>query len=336
MAFLGLNMKSLVAGAAKRGSERLKALETETKDLIKTKAEKLRAEMEATRKQRTSDLKNYQSKARQLRKSGLSNSQIETVLSGGVDEGYADFTKAMQNAANAHLFKNKTIDGFNEKVAAQSLFNVTRKEGATSIGDIDKQAQAYSFERNPYTGQTYEEAANDISKTLGKGILGNSPTSYIVNELNARKGRDDLKRDDEDVDYSDFGDTGIGFSSFQPTAQALVEFNKIMAQTKGIEATAAGTIAGTELTKAQTKQFKELAPLKQQQLEQNILLQQNQNSQLKIANDLAKEQLNVFKETKADRVKKFQLEVDNFSNEIDLNKDKNNDISSKINENRAK
>ena len=51
MAFLGLNMKSLVAGAAKRGSERLKALETETKDLIKTKAEKLRAEMEATRKQ---------------------------------------------------------------------------------------------------------------------------------------------------------------------------------------------------------------------------------------------------------------------------------------------
>ena len=56
---MGFSLSGVLAGAAKRGSERLKALEDDTKKLITTEAGRIGAEMEASRKQRTKDKLDY-------------------------------------------------------------------------------------------------------------------------------------------------------------------------------------------------------------------------------------------------------------------------------------
>ena len=78
-------LKSVIAGAAKRGSERLKTLEEDTKKLITTEAARVGKEMEDVRKQRIKDVTSYNQAGRKLRGYGLNNAQVEAVLAGGMD-----------------------------------------------------------------------------------------------------------------------------------------------------------------------------------------------------------------------------------------------------------
>ena len=126
-----------VAGGAKRMSERLNTLETDTKDLVKTSAGRIATEMANNRKERIKNRTDYREAANKLKSLGLGNAQIETVLQGGLGEADA-FLQTVQVGATKAALENKQ---FNQENYIQNLFSVKEfGEGRT----IDEQAEAFA------------------------------------------------------------------------------------------------------------------------------------------------------------------------------------------------
>ena len=83
---MGFRLMSFAAGAAKRGSERLKALEEDTKKLITTEAARVAEDARNINKARIKSVTDYNSAARKLKsRYQLNDGQVEAILSGGLD-----------------------------------------------------------------------------------------------------------------------------------------------------------------------------------------------------------------------------------------------------------
>jgi len=135
-----MGLKSYLAGAAKRGSERLKTLEDDAKTLITTEAGRIANEIAEKRKQRIKDKLDYSKKARELKSMyNLSDGQVETVLAGGL-ENAAAFTSAIK-AGEARAYAADKTKPFDANQYAQSLFTTTQQMEGRGIG---QQAEAFA------------------------------------------------------------------------------------------------------------------------------------------------------------------------------------------------
>ena len=178
---MGFSLSGVLAGAAKRGSERLKALEDDTKKLITTEAGRIGAEMEASRKQRTKDKLDYGKAARKLRSQyNLNDAQIEAVLTGGL-EGAEQLDKTMQNAALRAQLNNKVFD--RNATLASVLPTITPDVAGRSIAE---QQEAFAAMRTPFES-TFETGVTNIGNTVAAMTRsGKSPDEYIRSQLQAQ------------------------------------------------------------------------------------------------------------------------------------------------------
>ena len=113
---MGFRLQSALAGAAKSLSSRLKALEEETNELVKTEAGRVAQELKENRKARTAAKLDYGKAARKLQNYGLSDGQIEAVLAGGV-EGATQFEQSLQSKEMSAALEGKQ---FNQEVETVS------------------------------------------------------------------------------------------------------------------------------------------------------------------------------------------------------------------------
>tara|TARA_A100001515_G_scaffold59829_1_gene47248 strand:- start:663 stop:2603 length:1941 start_codon:yes stop_codon:yes gene_type:complete len=167
-----------VAGGAKRMSERLNTLETDTKDLVKTSAGRIATEMANNRKERIKNRTDYREAANKLKSLGLGNAQIETVLQGGLGEADA-FLQTVQVGATKAALENKQ---FNQENYIQNLFSVKEfGEGRT----IDEQAEAFAQQVSPISVDSITDTAKKMSAGT-KSLLGQVPQNYFENQLGAQ------------------------------------------------------------------------------------------------------------------------------------------------------
>ena len=178
---MGFSLSGVLAGAAKRGSERLKTLEDDTKKLITTEAGRIGAEMEASRKQRTKDKLDYGKAARKLRSQyNLNDAQIEAVLTGGL-EGAEQLDKTMQNAALRAQLNNKVFD--RNATLASVLPTITPNVESRSIAE---QQEAFAAMRTPFES-TFETGVTNIGNTVAAMTRsGKAPEEYIRSQLQAQ------------------------------------------------------------------------------------------------------------------------------------------------------
>lgn len=246
---MGFSLSGVLAGAAKRGSERLKTLEEDTKKLITTEAARLGKEMEDSRKQRTKDKLDYGKAARKLRSQyGLNDSQIEAVLAGGLD-GVEALNQSMQNAALRAELGGTTFD--RDATLATLLPEVTAGVAGRSI---EEQATAFAAMGSPFES-TFDTGVANIGNTVAAMTRsGKSPTQWIQSQLKAQTqalGGQAPKA----FEGQAFGTaTGYGFRPDVTSVEAILAAEKQKAEI-------ASTEAGTAATEMSTERMATLLPL---------------------------------------------------------------------------
>ena len=77
---MAFRLQSFAAGAAKRGSERLKEMETDMKERVKTSATTIATQMQDTVKKRTESATGYKRAAKNLKsRYRLSDAQVQVL-----------------------------------------------------------------------------------------------------------------------------------------------------------------------------------------------------------------------------------------------------------------
>ena len=173
-------LKSVIAGAAKRGSERLKTLEEDTKKLITTEAARVGKEMEDVRKQRIKDVTSYNQAGRKLRGYGLNNAQVEAVLAGGID-GFEELKSSLTNAELRATMKGVEFD--RDEALANLLPEITAGVEGRSL---EEQAQAFAAAQSPFESSFDEGVARIGSAVAGFTRGDKAPTNYIRTQLDAQ------------------------------------------------------------------------------------------------------------------------------------------------------
>ena len=154
-----------LGGAAKAASARLKDIETDLKERIKTQSATTAKEMSAITRTRTENATKYKQAARNLQdRYGLNNLQVEAVLAGGLDNA-DNFVNTVRQSAIAAERKGITFD---PKAAAANLITLT--EGAEGI-DIEAQSQAFAQSMSPSNLANIGESARTIAAGT-KSFLG--------------------------------------------------------------------------------------------------------------------------------------------------------------------
>jgi len=179
---MGFRLMSFAAGAAKRGSERLKALEEDTKKLITTEAARVAEDARNINKARIKSVTDYNSAARKLKsRYDLNDGQIEAVLAGGLD-GVETLDSTMQSLAIKAQLDGKQFDRTN--ALASVLPTISPDVSARSQ---DEAAAAFAASMNPYTNQGIDVAAGRIGASVGAMTRGGkAPTDYIRSQLTAQ------------------------------------------------------------------------------------------------------------------------------------------------------
>lgn len=243
---MAFRLQSFLAGAAKEATKNIRALDEEYRESLKNTAADLAKEAKNIRKARMTATLEYGGKARKLQRDfGLSDGQIQTILSSGTDS-YDSFVKSVQSGQA--MSKDPTT--FDAKTFAQTLFE---GEAATDgILSLDQQAQAYASRMTPSTIDL-QTAASGISAGTQTMLTGVSPEAV---EARLRGSVSDLG------DYSGpaMGETGLsvtglgGMSASDIIAfrQAQANLEQTSEQTKGIKATTEVTGLRGNLLKAQT------------------------------------------------------------------------------------
>lgn len=228
---MAFRLQSFLAGAAKEATKNIRALDEEYRESLKNTAADLAKEAKNIRKARMTATLEYGGKARKLQRDfGLSDGQIQTILSSGTDS-YDSFVKSVQSGQA--MSKDPTT--FDAKTFAQTLFE---GEAATDgILSLDQQAQAYASRMTPSTIDL-QTAASGISAGTQTMLTGVSPEAV---EARLRGSVSDLG------DYSGpaMGETGLsvtglgGMSASDIIAfrQAQANLEQTSEQTKGIKAT---------------------------------------------------------------------------------------------------
>lgn len=334
---MGFRLSGILAGAAKRGSERLKTLEEDTKKLITTEASRVGAEMEAARKQRTKDTLDYNRAGRKLKSQyNLTDGQIEAVLAGGL-EGVQQLDQTMQNAALRAELGGKVFD--RDSTLATVLPQINEAIAGRSLED---QAAAFAAANSPYIS-SFDTGVSRIGDTVAAMTRsGKSPDEYIRSQLAAQT-RAFGGEAPEQYTGDAFGTgTGYGFRPDVATVEGILAAQKTQAEIAGTEAGTAATVMSTErmatllpieveerqakisqigadvgLTQAQTTRINELLPSE---------VQINEGKVQQIAKDMQKtdaiiaqmaqenEQIAANTELLRGRVGKLAIETDILSN----------------------
>ena len=179
---MGFRLMSFAAGAAKRGSERLKALEEDTKKLITTEAARVAEDARNINKARIKSVTDYNSAARKLKsRYDLNDGQVEAVLAGGLD-GVEKLDSTMQSLAIKAQLDGKEFNRAN--ALATVLPTISPDVAARSQ---DEAAAAFAAAMNPYTNEGLDVAAGRIGASVGAMTRGGkAPMDYITSQLQAR------------------------------------------------------------------------------------------------------------------------------------------------------
>jgi hypothetical protein len=179
---MGFRLMSFAAGAAKRGSERLKALEEDTKKLITTEAARVAEDARNINKARIKSVTEYNSAARKLKsRYDLNDGQVEAVLAGGLD-GVEKLDSTMQSLAIKAQLEGKEFNRAN--ALAGVLPTISPDVAARSQ---DEAAAAFAAAMNPYTNEGLDVAAGRIGASVGAMTRGGkAPMDYITSQLQAR------------------------------------------------------------------------------------------------------------------------------------------------------
>ncbi len=202
-----------LAGAAKRGSLRLKDLEERAERITDTYVTRYINKRDEYDKNFLTDETAYNEAAQKLKQQGLDKRQIESILMGGID-GADSFIKALQNDMNLHRMQfeeSKNIGstvttptgltigamqqdygGYTDEARNKFLEGMFIKTGdynpakADQYGkDISVQAKLYAQRKNPFDLNRdpdlafQAEAANTLS-AIGIGI----PEEYLKSSFN--------------------------------------------------------------------------------------------------------------------------------------------------------
>ena len=255
---MGFRLMSFAAGAAKRGSERLKALEEDTKKLITTEAARVAEDARNINKARIKSVTDYNSAARKLKsRYDLNDGQVEAILSGGLD-GVQSFESSLESLAIKAQTEKKQ---FNRANAIATLLPTISPDVAAR--SQDEAAAAFAASMNPYTNQGLDVAAGRIGASVGAMTRGGkAPTDYIRSQLTAQT-QALGGATPEAFTGPAFGTTAYGFRPETVTAATMISAQKAAAEARGAEvATATAQFnldevlpADVEQRKAQTEQI---------------------------------------------------------------------------------
>ena len=179
---MAFRLQSFAAGAAKRGSERLKSLEEDTKKLITTEAARVAEQARDLNKARVKSTTEYNSAARKLKsRYQLSDGQVEAVLAGGLD-GVQQLETTLQSMALQAQLDGKQFN--REAAIAATLPKISPDVAARTQTE---QAQAFAAAMNPYTSEGLDASAAQIGASVsGMTRGGRAPTQYIRDQLQAQ------------------------------------------------------------------------------------------------------------------------------------------------------
>lgn len=255
---MAFRLMSAVAGAAKRGSERLKALEDDTKKLITTEASRVAEDARNISKARTKSVLEYNQAARTLKsRYKLNDGQVEAVLAGGLD-GVDAFKESLESKELEAGFAGKQ---FNRADAIAAI--VPEISPDVAARSQDAQAAAFAASMNPYTNEGIDVAAGTIGASVGAMTRGGrAPTEYIRSQLEAQA-RAMGGKTPEAFTGPAFGTTPFGFRPTDVTVatrlaaqKAAADIAKIETDVKTAEYNLENTLpADVEQRKAQTEQI---------------------------------------------------------------------------------
>lgn len=251
---MAFRLQSAIAGAAKKATENLSALDEEYRDSIRNTAANLAKEAAAVRKERMNAVTNYNRRARKLKTNyDLTDGQIQTLLAGGLEE-YDNFEAAISAGEATARLKDPNAK-FDSKAFAQGLFTMPTGGPTGDILSIAQQAEAYASQQAPST--------LDV-QTLASGIAAGTETPLTgISTAAVTKRLQDAAGTTMPADYAGpaLGDTGISISrlaAMKPEdlialQQASATLEKTTAEAAGIAATTQLTGAKGQLVKAQTE-----------------------------------------------------------------------------------
>ena len=225
---MAFRFQSFAAGAATRASERMKEMEADMKERVKTSAVTIASQMEDTRKKRVEAATGYKSTARNLQsRYGLNDKQIEVLLAGGLENAKAFEETIKQGEAKAYY------EGvaFDREAFIADRFQL---QGDTEALDLEAQAQAFAAATAPrISGGAMEQQAEQISQST-RSLLGQvSPEvaqAMLQAEITARGGK-------PITDYSGRELGGIGSVKLADmTVQEMLGIQKAQADIAGTEA----------------------------------------------------------------------------------------------------
>jgi acylphosphatase len=224
---MGFRLMSFAAGAAKRGSERLKALEEDTKKLITTEAARVAEDARNINKARIKSVTEYNSAARKLKgRYQLNDGQVEAVLTGGL-EGVQLFEQSLKSKALESSLAGKE---FNRADAIASI--VPQISPQVSARSQDEAAAAFAAAMNPYTNEGMDVAAGRIGASVGAMTRGGrAPTEYIRSQLAAQTqalGGATPKA----FTGAEIGSSGYGFRPADVTVDTMIAATKAQAEAR--------------------------------------------------------------------------------------------------------
>ena len=255
---MAFRFQSALAGAATTLSGKLKTLETETKDLIKTEAARVADQMEEQRKQRIKQTLDYNTQARFLKHNySLNDSQVEAILSGGLENAKV-FQQSMKDLATQSAIAGTQ---FNREEAVANL--LPTMDGDFSQRSIEEQAEAFAFATTPQISADIKSSVQTIGAGISGMAKGPAPTDYIQSQLEAQLGARAGQQPDAFTGRAIGVDTGYQFKPVDVDVQTIAELEAVRAGTAMKEAQAG-------LITAQTATEEDMLPLKKEELEAHI------------------------------------------------------------------
>ena len=231
---MGFRLSSAIAGFATRTSENLDELQTKADDIAKTAAARYANEALQVRKERMKSRQEYLEAATNLKNNyGLSNNQIEVILSGGVankdlfiermkdieDEAYSN-AKASGQDMSKYKFDN---------IAALGQIFTGEEQGDGRA--IMEQAKLFASKRSPFASPDMQSLGDSISKST-KTLFGSISPEYGMQQFEAQVKAQAGELPTAYDATTGFGDTGLTARLQGLSMQEKREIQKFDAQIK--------------------------------------------------------------------------------------------------------
>ena len=208
---MGFRLSSAIAGFATRTSENLDELQTKADDIAKTAAARYANEALQVRKERMKSRQEYLEAATNLKNNyGLSNNQIEVILSGGIANKDL-FIQRMKDIED-EAFSNAKASGqdmseykFDNVAALGKIFTGEAQGDGRAIME---QAKLFAAKRSPFASPNMQELGDSISKST-KTIFGAIGPEYGMQQFEAQLKAQAGEMPEEYDITSGFGDTGL-------------------------------------------------------------------------------------------------------------------------------